>query len=73
MFNFYIILSVLGQAAIHVASLAYIRQEAIKFSEELEEDIDLDAKFQPNILNSGVYLVTLIMQISTFAINYQVK
>lgn len=32
---------------------------------------DLDAKFEPNILNSGVYLVSLIMQISTFAINYQ--
>lgn len=29
------------------------------------------AKFKPNILNSAVYLVGLIMQISTFAINYQ--
>ncbi len=36
-----------------------------------EEDIDLDAEFQPNLLNSAVYLVSLIMQISTFAINYQ--
>jgi cation-transporting ATPase 13A1 len=31
----------------------------------------LDAPFKPNLLNSGVYLVSLIMQISTFAINYQ--
>ena len=34
-FNFYIILSVMGQAAVHVASLTYIRIEAIQYSEEL--------------------------------------
>ncbi|KAJ3398723.1 hypothetical protein HDU80_008630 [Chytriomyces hyalinus] len=69
-FNFYIILSVLGQVAIHVTALAYIRLQAIDYSEELDE-IKLDAEFQPNLLNSAVYLVSLIMQISTFAINYQ--
>ncbi|KAI9204679.1 uncharacterized protein BJ171DRAFT_505077, partial [Polychytrium aggregatum] len=70
-FNLYIILSVLGQAAIHVTSLIYIRQLAIDYSEDLDENINLDAEFQPNLLNSAVYLVSLIMQISTFAINYQ--
>ncbi|KAI9105844.1 hypothetical protein DFS34DRAFT_31509 [Phlyctochytrium arcticum] len=70
-FNHYVIISVLGQAAVHVASLLYIQKEAKLFSEDLDEDIKLDAEFQPNLLNSGVYLVSLIMQISTFAINYQ--
>ncbi|KAI9343312.1 hypothetical protein DFJ73DRAFT_841861 [Zopfochytrium polystomum] len=70
-FNFYIIISVLGQAAIHVASLIYIRHESIEYSEDLDENIVLDAEFQPNLLNSAVYLVSLVMQISTFAINYQ--
>ncbi|KAI8618780.1 hypothetical protein BC830DRAFT_1208454 [Chytriomyces sp. MP71] len=69
-FNFYIIISVLGQVAVHVACLAYIRHQAIEYSEELDE-IKLDAEFQPNLLNSAVYLVSLIMQVSTFAINYQ--
>jgi cation-transporting ATPase 13A1 len=32
-FNFYIILSVLGQAAVHVLSLIYIRKEALRYSE----------------------------------------
>lgn len=71
-FNLYLILSVLGQAAIHIGSLMYIRGEAILVSEDLEEEIDLDATFKPNILNSAVYLVSLIMHVATFAINYQV-
>ncbi|KAI8923853.1 hypothetical protein BC831DRAFT_403236 [Entophlyctis helioformis] len=70
-FNFYILLSVLGQAAVHVVALVYIRMEALKFSEDMEEELPIDAEFSPNLLNSAVYLVSLIMQISTFAINYQ--
>lgn len=65
--------SVLGQAAVHVGALMYIRLAAIEASEEMDEDIDLDAEFQPNLLNSAVYLVSLVMQIATFAINYQVR
>ncbi|KAK5634312.1 hypothetical protein RRF57_010026 [Xylaria bambusicola] len=33
--------------------------------------IDLEAEFQPSLLNSAVYLLQLIQQISTFAVNYQ--
>lgn len=35
------------------------------------EDVDLEAEFKPSLLNSAVYLLQLIQQISTFAINYQ--
>ena len=35
------------------------------------EDIDLEAEFAPSLLNSAVYLLQLIQQISTFAVNYQ--
>lgn len=70
-FNFYIVLSVLGQAAVHVGALVYIRAEAIRASKDLDENIDLDAEFQPNVLNSAVYLISLVMQIATFGINYQ--
>lgn len=70
-FNAYVIISVLGQAAVHVAALIFVRWEALKWSEDIQEDINLDAEFEPNLLNSGVYLVSLVMQIATFAINYQ--
>lgn len=35
------------------------------------ETIDLEGEFEPSLLNSAVYLLQLIQQISTFAINYQ--
>lgn len=35
------------------------------------EIVDLEADFQPSLLNSAVYLLQLIQQISTFAVNYQ--
>lgn len=34
-------------------------------------DIDLEGEFEPSLLNSAIYLLQLIQQISTFAINYQ--
>ncbi len=33
--------------------------------------MDLEAEFTPSLLNSAVYLLQLIQQISTFAVNYQ--
>ena len=35
--------------------------------------MDLEKKFEPSLLNGGVYLISLAMHISTFAINYQVR
>lgn len=34
-------------------------------------DVDLEAEFSPSLLNTAVYLLQLIQQISTFAVNYQ--
>lgn len=36
-----------------------------------DPDVDLEGEFEPSLLNSAVYLLQLIQQISTFAINYQ--
>ena len=33
--------------------------------------IDLEAKFEPSLLNTAIYLLGLSQQVSTFAINYQ--
>ncbi|ROW16608.1 hypothetical protein VPNG_01618 [Cytospora leucostoma] len=69
-FNFYIIGSILGQFAVHIVTLIYIA----RFCDKLEprsEVVDLEAEFSPSLLNSAIYLLQLIQQISTFAVNYQ--
>ncbi|KAF3915613.1 hypothetical protein ABW21_db0208102 [Orbilia brochopaga] len=69
-FNPYIIGSVLGQFAVHIVSLVYI-SNYVKAIEPHERPKDLEKDFQPSLLNSAIYLISLIQQISTFAINYQ--
>ncbi|RDW69313.1 cation-transporting ATPase-2 [Coleophoma cylindrospora] len=69
-FNFYIIGSILGQFAIHIVTLIYIARFCDKL-EPRDPNVDLEREFSPSLLNSAVYLLQLIQQISTFAINYQ--
>ncbi|KAJ5760448.1 ATPase P-type K/Mg/Cd/Cu/Zn/Na/Ca/Na/H-transporter [Penicillium odoratum] len=69
-FNVYIIGSVLGQFAIHIATLIYLSNYVYKV-EPRASDIDLEGEFEPSLLNSAIYLLQLIQQISTFSINYQ--
>ncbi|CAG8294466.1 unnamed protein product [Penicillium olsonii] len=69
-FNVYIIGSVLGQFAIHIVTLIYLSQYVYKH-EPRSSEIDLEGEFEPSLLNSAIYLLQLIQQISTFSINYQ--
>ncbi|KAI9294142.1 hypothetical protein K502DRAFT_292701 [Neoconidiobolus thromboides FSU 785] len=68
-FNKYIISSVMGQFFVHIVSLIYIVQQAKIF--ETQKPVDLDSTFEPSLLNSAVFLISLSLQVSTFAINYQ--
>jgi len=38
-----------------------------------EEFVDLEKEFEENELNSAVYLISVAMQLSNFAVNYKVK
>ncbi|KAG6837013.1 hypothetical protein H0H93_016220 [Arthromyces matolae] len=68
-FNFYVLLSVLLQFALHIVSLVYITN--LTYSYETRGPIDLEAKFEPSLLNTAIYLLSLSQQVSTFAINFQ--
>lgn len=60
----------LGQFAVHIVTLIYISNYVQK-TEPRKENVDLEGEFEPSLLNSAIYLLQLIQQISTFAINYQ--
>ncbi|KAL4072457.1 hypothetical protein V8B97DRAFT_1959372 [Scleroderma yunnanense] len=68
-FNLYVLLSVLIQFALHIISMVYITNLAHFY--EPSGVIDLDAKFEPSLLNTAIYLLGLSQQVSTFAINFQ--
>lgn len=68
--NMYILGSVLGQFAIHCATLIYLSNYVYAIV-PANSEIDLEGEFEPTLLNSAVYLMQLIQQVSTFAINYQ--
>lgn len=59
----------LFQFALHIVTLVYITQ--LTHSYETRGAIDLEAKFEPNLLNTAIYLLGLSQQVSTFAINFQ--
>lgn len=68
-FNIYIMGSILGQFAIHIVTLIYITHE-IYILEPREAQVDLEKKFEPSLLNTGLFLLQLAQQVSTFAVNY---
>ncbi|KCV72398.1 hypothetical protein H696_01793 [Fonticula alba] len=72
-FNFYIILSILGQFAVHMYCMISVTNlaETMMAQAGVKHVINLETPFEPNLLNNGIYLISLAMQVSTFAINYQ--
>lgn len=68
-FNKYIMGSILGQFAVHIITLIYITRE-IYILEPREAQVDLEKKFEPSLLNTGMFLLQLAQQVSTFAVNY---
>ncbi len=73
-FNLYTLISVLGQFAVHLTALIFVVNEAHKrIPPKSEEFADLEVEFSPNLVNSCVYIMSVTLQIATFAVNYQVK
>ncbi|KAF6151874.1 hypothetical protein GIB67_010448 [Kingdonia uniflora] len=64
----YVLLSLLGQFAVHLFFLISSVNEANKYMPE--ECIEPDSDFHPNLVNTVSYMVNLMIQVATFAVNY---
>ncbi|CAP26242.2 Protein CBG06150 [Caenorhabditis briggsae] len=69
-FNAYTLLTVTLQFIVHFSCLLYI----VGLAHEADPKVgpaDLEAKFTPNILNTTVYIISMALQVCTFAVNYR--
>lgn len=65
-------MTVMCQFAVHFCSLIYLVQEASRRSPTPKEKfVDLESEFKPSLLNSTVYIISMSLQVSTFAVNYK--
>ena len=67
-FCYYVFLSLLGQFSVHLLYLISAVKEAEKYMPE--ECIEPDSDFHPNLVNTVSYMVGLMLQVATFAVNY---
>ncbi|XP_005097645.1 manganese-transporting ATPase 13A1 [Aplysia californica] len=72
-FNVYTVLTVFLQFCVHFSCLFFLVQEAKARMPKNEDGkfIDLEKEFEPSLLNSTVYIISMSLQVSTFAVNYK--
>ena len=62
-FNTYTILTVVSQFAVHLGCLIFLTNEAYKREPRKEEFPDLEKEFEPTLLNSTVYIISMFLQV----------
>jgi cation-transporting ATPase 13A1 len=68
-----VVLSIVGQFAVHLTSLVAMIRLCEHYSPQSEDAINLsvDGKFQPNLVNSAMFLLGAVIQLNNFVVNYR--
>jgi len=64
-------LSLLGQFIVHFGSLLAVLYICEQYVDKNDFSLSPDGKFQPNVVNSAVFLLSALMQVNNFVINYR--
>ncbi|TMW62202.1 hypothetical protein Poli38472_009695 [Pythium oligandrum] len=66
-----ILVSILGQSFIHLAFLIGGLRIAAPFIDPSDPSMHPDGPFRPNVVNSIMFLLSVVMQVNTFVTNYK--
>jgi cation-transporting ATPase 13A1 len=66
-----VVLSLLGQFLVHFASLLAVLYICEQYVAADDFSLSADGKFQPNVVNSAVFLLSALMQVNNFVVNYR--
>ena len=64
-------LSILGQFLVHLGCLMVVLAMCEGYMAEDDFSLSADGKFQPNVINSSVFLLSSLIQINNFVVNYR--
>ena len=70
-FNRSVVASVAGQFVVHLACLVATLALSERYITEEDPTMSADGKFQPNTVNSAVFLLSAVMQVNNFVVNYR--
>ena len=70
-FDLKIILSIVLQSALHLTCLYHAVNMTEPYVDFEGEEMQPDADFKPNVINTVIYLLTMSMQTSSFVTNYR--
>ncbi|KAJ0409499.1 hypothetical protein P43SY_002389 [Pythium insidiosum] len=66
-----VLASILGQSLLHLVALMLALQATQPFIERDDPAMHPDGKFSPNVVNSVMFLLSSVMQLNTFVVNYK--
>ena len=72
-FSLAVIASIIGQFFVHLICLFCVLQLCANYSVKEDDAVitSADSRFQPNLVNSAIFLLSAVMQINNFVVNYR--